>query len=113
MRSLFPTLALASALVAGCGGGESNNPDVKIAEQAIGAPTENQDAKKTVETTRSVTVVKDTKVIDNQTGKTISEKVEKTPVTITKEKSEKTDVNVKVGDTTATVNGQQTKVEKK
>ena len=112
MRPTFPTLALASALLAGCGGGESNNPDVKTAEQAVGIPTETKDGTRTVETTRKVTVIKDTKVIDNETGKMLSEKVEKTPVTITREKSEKTDVNVNVGDTTATVNGQ-TKVEKK
>jgi hypothetical protein len=68
-----------------------------------------KESKKTAETVRDVTVVKETKVIDNKTGQTIKETVEKTPVKITQETSEKTDVNVNVGETKATVNGQPAK----
>jgi hypothetical protein len=112
MRCLHPallsiTLAATPVFLFGCGGA-SNNPDVKIAEEAVGVKPDKEN-KKTAETVRDVTVVKDTKVIDSKTGRTIKETVEKTPVKITQETSEKTDVNVNVGETKATVNGQPAK----
>lgn len=77
---------------------ESSNPDVRAAESAVGINPDT-DRHTSQEKTRDVTVVKDTKVIDNQTGKTISEKSESTPVKITEEKSEKTSIDVKPGET--------------
>ncbi|MHC5539293.1 hypothetical protein ACYOEI_13830 [Singulisphaera rosea] len=91
-------IGMAEAL-SGCSR-ESSNPDVQAAESAVGIDP-NKERHISEEKTRDVTVVKDTKVIDNQTGKTISEKSESTPVKITEQKSEKTSIDVNVGDTKA------------
>jgi hypothetical protein len=109
MRRFFHPLLLSlvvigmAELLSGCNR-ESDNPDAKTAEQVLGVPPDRHE-KQTAEATRDVTVVKDTKVIDDKTGQTIGEKVESTPVKITEQKREKTDVDVKVGETKTTVDG--------
>jgi hypothetical protein len=80
---------------------DANQPAAQSAENALGVQP-NKATEKTTETTSDVTVIKDTKVIDNATGKTISETKEVTPVTVTKAKEVKTDVKVKVGETKTT-----------
>jgi hypothetical protein len=92
----------AAGLISGCHN-KSNDADVKTAEHAIGI----QDDKttKSVETSRDVKVVKDTKVIDAKTGQTISESKEETPVKITKETQERVKVDANVGATKSTTTG--------
>lgn len=104
IRSTILSVAVigAAGLVAGCTD-DSNHPDAKTAENAVGIRDDH--ATTTIEETRDVKVVKDTKVIDTKTGETISETTESTPVTITKESKERVDVDVKVGETKATTTG--------
>lgn len=92
----------AAGLVLGCSN-EANNPDAKTAENALGV--HNDKVTKSAETTRDVTVIKDTKVIDNKTGQTISETKQETPVKITEETQEKVNVDVNVGATKSTTTG--------
>jgi hypothetical protein len=106
MRRLLTSMTLSMALagtfglLTGCGGDDSKKPDAQTAEHALGISPQEQ--KKTSEVTRDVTVIKETKVIDNKTGQTISDTKEATPVRVTKETEVQTDVNVKVGETKAT-----------
>src|SRR5947209_19869533 len=94
MRRFFHPLMLSAVIIgmaeltAGCGD-ESKNPDVQVAEKAVGVRPGAAD-NKTVETTRDVHVIKDTKVVDDKTGKTLSETKKSTPVKITQERREKT-----------------------
>jgi len=106
LRSAFlPIIVMSAAvLVPGCSNDESNNPDAKAAEHAIGV--NGTDSTKSIETQREVNVIKDTKVVDPKTGQTISETKEVTPVTITKELQEKVNVDAKVGDTKSTTTGE-------
>jgi hypothetical protein len=93
----------ATGLTSGCTD-DSAKPDAKIAEKAIGITDDK--TTKPLETSRDLQVVKDTKVIDTKTGKTLSETKETTPVEITKESKEKVNVDVKVGETKATSTGE-------
>jgi hypothetical protein len=97
--ALSLALAGASGLLIGCGD-DSHKPEAQEAEKALGVNP--QDQKKTTEVTRDVTVVDETKVIDNKTGQTISDTKKVTPVRVTEETNVKTDVDVKVGETKAT-----------
>ncbi|WP_406700539.1 hypothetical protein V5E97_17185 [Singulisphaera sp. Ch08] len=104
-NSLFSVVMFgAASLISGCVD-DADHPDAKIAENAIGI-SDNKTTK-SVETTRDLQVVKDTKVIDTKTGQTISETTETTPVKITKELKEKVNVDVNVGDTKATSTGEE------
>ena len=102
-RTTVPKLLLAASLgapaslfaLAGCSN-DADTPAARTAEQAVGVQPR-RDTTKSVESTRDVTVVKDTKVIDNATGEVIKETKEATPVKITQEKKVTTDVKVDVG----------------
>jgi hypothetical protein len=103
---LSVALAGPSMILVGCGG--TNDPDAKLAEEAVGVKPGEED-KTTAKTTRQVTVVEDTKVIDKKTGKTLKEEVKSKDYTIEVQKTEKTNVDVEAGETKTTVNGQPVK----
>jgi hypothetical protein len=106
-RTTFPKFLLAASLAApatlaalvGCSN-DADTPDARTAEQAVGVQPR-RDTTKSVEATRDVTVVKETKVIDNATGEVLKDTKEATPVKITQEKKVTTDVKVDVGKTAA------------
>jgi hypothetical protein len=97
----------ATAALTGCQN-EANTPEARTAEQAVGISPKTEKST-AVEATRDVTVVKDTKVIDNATGETISETKQSTPVKITQQKEVRTDVKVDVGNTSAVKPGAEKK----
>jgi outer membrane murein-binding lipoprotein Lpp len=105
VRSSFLSIAVmgAAGLIAGCSN-ESNKPEAKTAENALGIPGDK--VTKDVKETRDVKVVTDTKVIDTKTGQTISEKKEETPVKVTRETQEKVKVEANVGATKSTTTGE-------
>ena len=104
--SIFSVVVIGTTgLISGCAD-DSAHPDAKVAEKAIGITDDK--TSQAVETTRDLQVVKDTKVIDTKTGKTLSETTESTPVKVTKESKEKVNVDVKVGETKATSTGEAT-----
>ena len=109
MRRFFHPLLLSvlvigiAELTSGCSE-ETKNPDVRIAEQAVGVKPE-QGEQKTVQTSRDVIIEKDTKAIDAKTGEVLSEKKESTPIKVTEQKSVKTEVDVKVGETKTSTTG--------
>jgi hypothetical protein len=106
-RSILPRLALAASLAApasltvlpGCTN-EADLPAARTAEQAVGVQP-GRETGTAEKSTHDVTVVKETKVIDNTSGKVISETKESTPVTITERKRVTNDVKVDVGKTDA------------
>jgi hypothetical protein len=81
--TLATALAATGALFAltGCHG-DANTPEAKIAEQAVGVSPKGEKTK-TVEANRDLSVVQETKVIDNTTGETLSDTTKTTPVRIT------------------------------
>jgi len=99
--AVLAILGGAVGMLAGCQD-DKHDPAASTAQEALGVKAGNE-RERTVESRQDVSVVKDTKVIDNKTGEVLSEKKEVTPVTIQKDKEVKTDVKVKVGDTQSTV----------
>ncbi len=99
-------LAGPSMILVGCGG--ANDPDAKLAEEALGVKTGEAD-RTTAKTKREVIVVDDKKVIDKATGKTLTETVQKKGYTIETQKTEKTNVDIEAGAASTTVNGQPVK----
>ncbi|SIN96718.1 hypothetical protein SAMN05444166_1825 [Singulisphaera sp. GP187] len=101
--SIFSVVVLGvGGLIVGCVN-ESDNPNAKIAENAIGI-TDNKTTK-SVNTTRDLQIVDSEKVIDAKTGETIHETTKTTPVKVTKELTEKVNVDVNVGATKSTSSG--------
>ena len=103
MRRTLSSIALFcgfTVLAAGCDnlGGEKEDSPAEAAQNALDIEAPDETAKE-VETQRSVDVVKETTVVDKQTGEVLSHEKEVTPVTVTKEKEVDTDVNVNVGET--------------
>jgi len=91
-------------LAAGChkDGAVEESP-AEAARQAVGLTEDHEGKEKTTAVTREVLVEKTTKVIDQKTGQVITTEKEVTPVTVEKQKTVDTDVNVDVGDTTNSV----------
>jgi hypothetical protein len=87
---LAPLIAL-EGLVVGCGS-DANNTDAKLAEQAVGVQP-GETTKETSKVTRNITVIHEDKVVDEK-GQVLSDKVQRTPVQVTKETKIKTDVKV-------------------
>jgi hypothetical protein len=108
LRTTILSIALAgpSMIVVGCGG--TNDPDAKLAEEAVGLKPGEGD-KTTAKTKREVIVVDDKKIIDKETGKTLKEEVKSKDYTIEVQKTEKTDVDIEAGETKTTVNGRPVK----
>lgn len=106
-RSVLPQFSLAVALtlpavlggLAGCKN-DAETPAAKSAEEALGVDPNSSRSNRTVVDKHNVIVEDTKKVTDAKTGEVLSEKTVSTPVTIEQQKSEKTDVKVKVGDTT-------------
>lgn len=98
IRKLGFSGTLLAATLAGLSGchDSSDTQAARAAEQAVGVAP-GSETTKAVDLSRDVTVVKETKVIDNATGQTISETKEETPVKIQQEKQVKTNVKVDVG----------------
>lgn len=94
---------IACGLAAGC---HKNEPveetPAEAARQALGVQ-EQEGKEKSVEVKRDVLVKQTTEVVDQQTGEVITTEKKVTPVTVEKEKTVDTDVNVNVGDTQKTV----------
>jgi hypothetical protein len=109
-KSAFAKLA-ACTLVLGIGGfaaGCSQRATVEetpaeAARQAVGITDDDQGKERSTAEERNVLVEKTTKVTDAKTGEVITTEKEVTPVTVKKEKTIDTDVNVDVGNTTKTV----------
>jgi len=103
MRRLLSRLALSLVLagvsgpLTGCGD-DSDKPAAKTAEKALGVSPQEQTTTKT----NDVTEVVETKVIDNKTGKVLSDTKQITPVEITEKTDVKKNVDVKVGETKST-----------
>ncbi|GAC1473971.1 MAG: hypothetical protein NVSMB9_23510 [Isosphaeraceae bacterium] len=93
-------LSLVWPFLAGCSDNKQSEA-AKTAEQALGVNPDGS-SKKTVESKRDVIVEQEKRVIDAQTGEVLSDKKVSTPVTISEEKSVKTDVKVKIGDPKST-----------
>ena len=97
MKRLFRRVAVLAALIAleglivGCSN-DANNPDAKLAEQAVGVQP-GQTTKEASKETRNLTVIHETQVVDEK-GQVLSDKVQKTPVQVTKETKIETDVKV-------------------
>ena len=98
--SLALALAGAGASLAGCQHDE-RSAAAQDAKEALGVQSD-KSREKQIEQQRDVTVVKDTKVIDNATGEVLSDKKEATPVTVTKQRAVEKDVKVNVGQTQET-----------
>jgi hypothetical protein len=105
MRRLLPRLPLLLALAGisglsiGCGD-DAKKPAAQTAEKALGINPQEQ--KTTTTKTNDVTEVVETKVIENKTGKVVSDTKQITPVEITEKTAVRKDVQVKVGETKTT-----------
>ncbi len=106
-RSNLPRLTLAAALTlpaafAGLSGchNDAETPAAKSAEEALGIDPNGSRSNRTVTDKRDVIVQEEKKVLDAKTGEVLSDKTVSTPVTVELQKSEKSNVKVKVGDTT-------------
>ena len=103
IRALALCLSVAglSASLAGCSN-DAQSPEAKIAADAVGIDTNDDEVKQTSATTRDVDVIKNTKVVEHGTGKVLSDETQVTPVTLEKETKTRTDVDVNVGETQVT-----------
>jgi hypothetical protein len=99
-------LAGPSMILVGCGG--TNDPDARLAEEAVGIKPGEGD-RTTAKIKREVIEVDDKKFIDKATGKTLREEVKTRDYTIEVQKTEKTKVDIEAGETKTTVNGRPVK----
>lgn len=101
--ALFAVLIAWMALV-GCGHERAVTDESAedAAREAVGIAEDGSRPEKTVEERRDLIVEKTERVIDQKTGQVLEEEKSRTPVTITREKTVETDVNVKTGDTQTT-----------